>query len=226
MKYIIVSEKLWNRKLVVQLREKYPDNEWIYINQRNVFSEEQLSAINPDKIFIPHWSHIIPKEIFEKYECIVFHMTDLPFGRGGSPLQNLISRGHAETKISALKVVKQIDGGPIYCKRDLSLIGSAEEIFIRANGVILQMIIEIIQNDPVPVDQEGEPVIFTRRKPEESNLKEISDIKSIYDYIRMLDADGYPNAYLEVDKIRYEFSRASRKADGSILANVRIRIKK
>jgi len=36
---------------------------------------------------------IILKEIFENYEIILFHMTDLPYGRGGSPLQNLIVRG-------------------------------------------------------------------------------------------------------------------------------------
>lgn len=222
MNYVILSEKLWNQQLVPHLRKKYPDDKWIYINHRNVFSKDELAVINPDKIFIPHWSYIIPENIFNKYECIVFHMTDLPFGRGGSPLQNLISRGYKDTKISALKVVREIDAGPIYCKQDLSLLGSAEEIFIRANKVIEQMIIKIIHSDITPVDQEGEPVTFTRRKPEESDLKDISDIESIFDYIRMLDADGYPKAYLEVDKIRYEFSHAALKADGSIIADVRI----
>ena len=52
----------------------------------------------------------IPTEIFTSFECIVFHMTDLPYGRGGSPLQNLIVRGHKKTKVSALKVVKEVDG--------------------------------------------------------------------------------------------------------------------
>ena len=39
-------------------------------------------------------------------------MTDLPFGRGGTPLQNLIVKGFDKTKISALKVTKGIDAGP------------------------------------------------------------------------------------------------------------------
>ena len=30
-------------------------------------------------------------------------MTDLPYGRGGSPLQNLIIRGFESTKISAIE---------------------------------------------------------------------------------------------------------------------------
>ena len=47
-------------------------------------------------------------------------MTDLPYGRGGSPLQNLIVRGHKHTMISAIKCVKELDAGPIYLKKPLT----------------------------------------------------------------------------------------------------------
>jgi len=36
-------------------------------------------------------------------------MTDVPYGRGGSPLQNLIVRGHTETKLTALRCVRDLD---------------------------------------------------------------------------------------------------------------------
>lgn len=32
-----------------------------------------------------------------------FHMTNFPYGRGGSPLQNLMKRGHHTTTITALR---------------------------------------------------------------------------------------------------------------------------
>jgi methionyl-tRNA formyltransferase len=54
---------------------------------------EMLAALDPRYVFFPHWSHRIDSAIFERFECVIFHMTDLPFGRGGSPLQNLIARG-------------------------------------------------------------------------------------------------------------------------------------
>ena len=63
---------------------------------------ELLEKINPDWIFFPHWSWIIPKSIYEKYTCVIFHMTDVPYGRGGSPLQNLIIKGHKSTLLSAI----------------------------------------------------------------------------------------------------------------------------
>ena len=222
MKYVILSQKIWNNQLVETLQTKFPEDSFMQIAAKEDFTADKLQDIRPDKIFIPHWSYIIPESIFANYECIVFHMTDLPFGRGGSPLQNLIVRGIKQTKISALRVEKGLDTGDIYLKRDLPLYGAAEEIYLRASGIIEDMIVDIINDNLQPKPQAGEPVLFTRRKPADSDMAQLDDINTIYDYIRMLDAEGYPHAYLENNNIRYEFSRVSMKADGSLVADVKI----
>ena len=150
-------------------------------------------------------------------------MTDLPFGRGGSPLQNLISRGIYQTKISAIKVDGGIDTGNIYTKTELSLYGSADEILIRSSNIIFnKMIPYIINKRPIPKPQEGQVVEFKRRKIEDGDLSKINlNLNSMYDYIRMLDGEGYPNAYLKLGNLKLKFSRASLK-QGKILADVEI----
>ena len=220
--YIILSEKSWNQDLVKKLSKKNDNINWVIINNRLKFNLTNLESIRPVKIFIPHWSYIISDEIFQKFDCVVFHMTDLPFGRGGSPLQNLIVLGKKKTKISALKVVKELDAGPIYLKKDLRLHGTAEEIFIRANSIIELMIIEIIDKDLEPKEQKGDVVYFKRRKPKDSYIFDLKDLKSIYDYIRMLDADGYPNAFIENEYFKFEFFNASLKKGEEINAEIRI----
>ena len=50
----------------------------------------------------------------KRYDCVIFHMTDLPYGRGGSPLQNLIIRGYKKTNVVSNKCVGEVDAGPIY----------------------------------------------------------------------------------------------------------------
>ena len=219
---LIVSEKSWNKELVSYLQSTMPQYAFYLISQKEDFTVERIGSISPVKIFIPHWSYIIPSAIFERYECIVFHMTDLPYGRGGSPLQNLIVRGLTATKLSALRAEVGLDTGPVYLKMDLSLSGTAEEIFVRVNKLVGKMIVEIIQNNLQPVPQEGDPVVFKRRKPEQSDMSGLEKLEEIFDYIRMLDADGYPHAYIEKGEFRYEFTRASIKADGSIVADVKI----
>lgn len=221
--YCIVSEKKWHENFALQLNAQFNgEHTFTLIQNKADFTLEKLKAIQPKLVFIPHWSYKIENAILETFDCVIFHMTDLPYGRGGSPLQNLIVRGHTETKLSALKATEEFDAGPIYLKQHLSLLGTAEEIFIRAAELENQMIVKIIQENIEPQEQFGEPTIFKRRKPEDGNLEQLNSLKEIYDYIRMLDADSYPNAFIETEHFKFEFSRASLKSNESILADVRI----
>lgn len=221
--FIILSEKKRHEELFFNLKNKFFEEKWIHICKKEDFNYENLLSINPSKIFIPHWSYIIPKEIYDHFDCVVFHMTDLPYGRGGSPLQNLIVRDHKSTKISALKVQKGIDTGDIYLKNDLSLLGTAQEIFNRSLEIVNFMIEKIIEGNIIPSPQVGEVVEFKRRKPEESNLEVLESLENVFDYIRMLDADGYPNAFIETEFLKFEFFNAELDINrNSILANVRI----
>ena len=152
-------------------------------------------------------------------------MTDLPYGRGGSPLQNLIIRGFESTKISAIRVQDGVDTGDIYLKNDLELHGSAYDIFKRGNIIINNMIVKILKKRIDPVPQNGKVTLFKRRKPEQSNIEKLRTINKVYDYIRMLDADGYPKAYIENNTFKFEFSGAKLTDNEEILATVKIKKK-
>jgi len=193
-----------------------------YIQDKEELTFEFLSRVKPEYVFFPHWSFIIPREIYENFNCVIFHMTDLPFGRGGSPLQNLIVRGIYRTKISALKCAAELDGGPVYMKRDFDLSsGSAGQLYEQAGEIVSQMIDDIIRNNPTPIEQEGEPTVFRRRMKEESDMSAVKTVRGLYDFIRMLDADGYPKAFLINNGIRYEFSNACLEG-GRLTASVTI----
>lgn len=115
----------------------------------------------------------------------------------------------------------ELDAGPVYLKEDLCLEGSAEEIYLRATRLAARMIGEIVRLEPVPQPQEGTPTRFARRRPEESRISKAPSLILLHDFIRMLDAEGYPHAFLEHEGFRYEFRRAS-IYDGRILADVQI----
>ena len=218
--FVIASNRPWHRHLPGELSQR-TERPFGLIDSRELLTPDHLRHIAAEAVFLPHWSYLIPPEVYEAFQCVVFHMTDLPYGRGGSPLQNLIVRGHRETVISALRCSSGLDAGPIYMKRSLSLLGSAQEIFLRATDVIADMIVEFVDRRPEPQPQAGEPVLFTRRTPEQGNWSEVDSLDQVFDYIRMLDAEGYPPAFVRVGPFRLDFSRASRR-NGAVLADVRI----
>lgn len=221
--FVIASSKPWNKGLPDKLHAENGHRFQLITNPADL-TFSYLTELRPRYVFFPHWSHRIPADVFENFECVIFHMTDLPFGRGGSPLQNLIARGIFETRVTALRCVEGIDAGPIYLKQPLSLHGTAEEIYLRASDVIENMIVEIIKTNPKPFEQTGKPTFFKRRTPAEGNLLDVTSLDQAFDLIRMLDADGYPKAFINAGNLRLEFTRASRKT-GGLIADVRITLR-
>lgn len=220
MTHVIAYSRQQCKHLVSRLNKRM-DADFVGISSKAGLVANNLKKIDPRIIFFPHWSNNIPAEIYRDYECIIFHMTDLPYGRGGSPLQNLIVRGHKETMISALRCVAELDAGPIYIKKPLSLSGSANEIFSRTDALIEDMIVEILKSHPEPMPQNGEPVVFKRRKPEEGDWSKAKTLSEVYDYIRMLDAEGYPPAYIHSGVFKVEFINAIKEYN-TITAEVKI----
>jgi len=220
LKYVVIGSKKWNKRIFDENISKFPGT-WFFFNSLDKLNDVFLKEIKPRYIFFLHWSTIIPDIILNNYECVCFHMTDVPYGRGGSPLQNLIVSGHRKTKMTALKMIPELDAGPVYLKEDLSLEGSAEEIYIRATYVSAKMIKKIIKNEPSPIPQKGDIVKFKRRNSSQSQIPTSLSLCQLFDFIRMLDADGYPHAYLEYNGFRFKFNRAT-LYDEKIICDVKI----
>jgi methionyl-tRNA formyltransferase len=219
-RYLVASSRSWGRRVGERLAQGNL-GEVVVFTERGELTAARLDALAPTVVFIPHWSWLIPADVWGRFECVLFHMTALPFGRGGSPLQNLIVRGLPETTISAIRVAGELDAGPIYLQRPLSLAGTADEIFLRAEPIVQAMIEEIVRTRPVPVPQQGEPVVFARRKPADGDLAGLPGLDAVYDHIRMLDGESYPPAFVEAGGFRFEFTRAALRGD-HVEAGVRI----
>ncbi len=219
---VICTIRPWNIKNAKKLRaESNKQYSFHIISEKDKLNFDIIARLDPAFIFFPHWSWIIPEKIYKNYKSILFHMTDLPFGRGGSPLQNLIVQKVYDTKITAIEVVKELDAGKVYHKKDFSIRqGSAQDIFKRVSDIIFfEMIPYILKKQPVPKSQKGRIVKFKRRKAESSEILKASlhSLNDLYDHIRMLDAEGYPRAFLKIKNFKITFSgikKASNKLKG------------
>jgi methionyl-tRNA formyltransferase len=218
--YLVVGCKPWNYSSYTERLVSLPGH-WHYIGSQEELTAELVRELSPRYIFFLHWSWKVPPQIVGSYECVCFHMTDVPYGRGGGPLQNLIQRGHKSTKLTALRMTDELDAGPVYLKEPLSLEGSAEDIYQRASRISAAMVERIVRERPNPTSQQGEVVTFTRRKPWQSRIDALRSLEEMHDFIRMLDADGYPPAFLEYAGFRFEFSRSALCQD-HVAADVKI----
>jgi len=222
MDYIVAAVGDWNRDIFQKNTINLLGN-WTLVSEPSEL-DALLDKLSPKYIFFLHWNWIVPKDILDKYECICFHMTDVPFGRGGSPLQNLIVRGYKDTVLTALRMEESLDTGPVYYKKPLSLLGSAKDIYSRASELSWEMIDAFIKERPQPIAQSGQATFFKRRNPSQSQIPPNLKVDEVYDYIRMLDAPDYPHAYIESNGYIFEFTNAELK-NNNLTATVNVKIK-
>ena len=204
-----------------------PDNEIVAnhniltLHRRDDLTLRALEEFAADLVFFPHWNWIVSDEVFQRFQCIVFHTAPLPYGRGGSPIQNLIKRGHRSSPVCALKMSKGIDDGPIYDREHVILEGTLTQILARLNTAVNAIMRRLVNRLPDPLPQAGDVTTFSRLGHADNEISGSATLQEFYDAIRMLDDPSYPNSYLKLDKVYIEFSNIL-KEKNSLTCQVKI----
>jgi len=192
--FVVANSNSWFSEQA--LTAKFTGHDFHFIREKHHLTSEALSLINPRYVFFPHWSWRVPEQIFRRWECVVFHVAPLPYGRGGSPIQNLIQQGFQESPFHALRMEDELDAGPIYLSTKVGLGGSLGDILRELSNSAIEMIGEIIAGEPEPTAQSGQVHVFQRRSPEMSEIQRSDSPSDIYDKIRMVDFGEYPRAFI------------------------------
>ena len=123
-----------------------------------------------------------------------------------------------------------MDSGNIFLKKNLSLKGSANEIYIRMYSIIHEMIKFLTKYKlPKAMAQKGKIVLFKRRNEKESYVDFSSfKINKIYDHIRMLDLDymKFPKAYTRLGRYKLIFSKVKKINNSSLECRLKIELTK
>ncbi len=214
MNYVYCAHREYSLNVFKKLKKKYKN--FILIKGKENLTISKIQNIDPKFIFFPDWSWIVPNEIIKNFQCVCIHESNLPKFRGGSPLQNQIIRGIKKTKSTAFLMNEKLDTGKILLKKELSLDGTLDEIFLRMENNNYDLITSIIQGRYKLTSQKGIPSFFNRRTPSESELKNLNHSKLyLHNFIRML-SDPYPNAFIKIGKKKIIFK--SSKLDGKKLS--------
>jgi methionyl-tRNA formyltransferase len=76
---------------------------------------DQIRALRPDLSVVVAYGRILPRDVIElpSRGTINIHASLLPLLRGAAPIQAAIREGHRHTGISIMRMVQQLDAGPV-----------------------------------------------------------------------------------------------------------------
>lgn len=139
---------------------------------------------------------------------IVVHESNLPKGRGWSPMTWQILEGKSDIPIVLFEARESVDSGPIYLKDIMHLDGTElisewQEIQGRKTiDMCCDFVRQVSLNKQHPIEQEGVPSFYLRRTPADSRLDVKKTIEEQFNLFRVVDNERYP-AFFELNNRRY-----------------------
>jgi methionyl-tRNA formyltransferase len=137
---------------------------------------------------------------------IVVHASDLPRGRGFSPLVWQVLEGIDTIPVTMITMADEADAGDILMQRFLECEGHElnDEMREAMASMIINMCFDVATADAPPdrIPQSGAPSWYPRRRPEDSRLDIEKSLREQFALLRVVDNERYP-AYFDLNGHRY-----------------------
>ena len=164
-------------------------------NVNYVFHKKEI--LTGDICFLLSCSKIIEDNFLKRNEYnIVVHSSNLPEGKGFSPLQWQIIEGKNEITLSLFEAVKDVDAGPIYFKDKIIFNGS--ELYLELREALAKKIIEMcvyfVENvkSLKPTQQNGKESFYKRRSIKDDKIDINKTIREQFNHFRIADNENHP----------------------------------
>jgi len=137
---------------------------------------------------------------------LVVHASDLPKGRGFSPLTWQIIEGLNAFPICLILANERVDEGPVVYRQLIELNG--DEVLKELHDVVGDLHVSMAMRylmdsqEPENHEQTGEPTYHRRRRPKDSRLDPHKTIAEQFNLLRTVDNDKYP-AFFDYLGCRY-----------------------
>ena len=171
-----------------------------------------------DIAFLLGCTSIAPKEMLAGYRCnVVVHESDLPRGRGWSPVAWQVLEGRDEIPVCLFEAVERVDAGRVFL-RDVIALNGAEllpEIRDKQGLATVRLCLRFLElwPDLEGEEQTGAATFYRKRTRDDDRLPVDRPLEEIFDRLRVVDNERYP-AWFALRGRRYALSIRPMDEDG------------
>ena len=142
---------------------------------------------------------IVPCSVLSRFKHnLVVHESDLPQGKGWSPLTWQILEGKNDIPVTLLRAVKKVDSGDIYLQEWLHFNGceTIDQLRHAQAKVTISLCQQFIKEYPDVLTQArpqtGKSSFYPRRSPQDSELDPQRSLIEQFNLLRVVDNERYP----------------------------------
>ena len=163
---------------------------------------------NYDLVFILGYTKILKAGFLKKNKLnLVIHESDLPKGKGFSPIQNQIKDGKTKIKINLLKAEKKPDSGAIYESLWINIpkYKIYDEIRSLQVAATKKLLLRFLKKYPFNKSrkQKGKSTFYKKLTHKDDKISVNKTIYQLFDHLRVSNHKQYPNYFFMHGKKYY-----------------------
>jgi methionyl-tRNA formyltransferase len=149
--------------------------------------DESFDLAGADTVVVVAYGALIPASLLERANWLNVHPSLLPRWRGAAPVERAIMAGDGQSGVCVIRLVEELDAGPIGARRTISIGGdrTAGDVYAEVARLAPELVDEALATDSFS-PQEGEPTYAEKIGAADRQLDWSRPATELHDRIRAL----------------------------------------
>ena len=174
-----------------------------------------IKKLKPDLVVVVAYGKILPTKLLniDKLTFINAHASLLPKWRGAAPIQRAIMNMDSETGVSVMKIIPQLDAGPVMLQRRIKISQemSYENLSKKMSEIAAELILDSIKlienNKAIFIEQKESEVTYAKKiQKNEARINWNESAKKIVAKINALHPN--PGCWFQLSDARIKIIKA------------------
>jgi methionyl-tRNA formyltransferase len=136
----------------------------------------RVAAVKPDAVILCAFGALVKAPLLTDHDILNVHPSLLPRWRGAAPVERAMMAGDAQTGVSIMRLVAELDAGPVYAQQPEPILPTDDHASLsaRLQDVSVALLREVLATDPVPTPQPEDGVTYAEKLTAEDRTLDLT----------------------------------------------------
>jgi methionyl-tRNA formyltransferase len=136
----------------------------------------RVAAVTPDAVILCAFGALVKAPLLTDHDILNVHPSLLPRWRGAAPVERAMIAGDAQTGVSIMRLVAELDAGPVYAQQPEPILPTDDyaSLSARLQDVSVALLHEVLEARPQPTPQPEDGVTYAEKLTAEDRTLDLT----------------------------------------------------
>ena len=137
---------------------------------------EQIASVEPEAVILCAFGAIVREPLLTDHDILNVHPSLLPRWRGAAPVERAMMAGDAQTGVSIMRLVAELDAGPVYAQQAEPILPTDDYAALSARlmDVSVTLLNRVLDTHPEPTPQPEDGVTYAEKLTAEDRTLDLT----------------------------------------------------